>query len=238
MFKSQIYIIPKSKEIVGNHNSLLMIDMIGKKYISALIVSFVTLGFIDPSSAEVAAPPKQELVRLKKGLREIDYLLTNWETKTTYCNFGEFQRDLLDVKNKELLMKAAAKGGLLDYDKSDTMNIVCKKDPQIVRAFLGLTNDNPNLNKADILMRKSSTLELVDVDKIDEYIDAVDIFSRAVASADGLSYNARSDFSSTETFTKDTTTTQSSKTDYLEQTKKSVQEAKNALEIIVNILNI
>lgn len=60
---------------------------------------------------------------------------------------GEFDNTLLKVENKEKLFKAAAETGILDYDKSATMNVMCKRDPQLVRALLGLTNDNLLLNK-------------------------------------------------------------------------------------------
>ena len=53
---------------------------------------------------------QNDLKRLKKGLVELEYLLENWEKKTTYCNFGEFQRELLDAKNKEKLLAAAEEG--------------------------------------------------------------------------------------------------------------------------------
>eukprot|EP01041_Mallomonas_annulata_P001857 gene1857-3603_t len=208
-----------------------------KKICGVMLLSTLLI-FSPVHSSNADQAPTNEFSRLKKGLREVDYLLDHWDEKTTYCNFGEFQRELLDTKNKEKLMEAAAKGGLLDYDKSDTMNVVCKRDPQVVRAFLGLTSDdNPNLVKADLLMRKPTTLDLIDPDSFDEYIEAVDVFARSIAEIDGLSYNARSDFSSTETFSKDKIGTQGS-SDYLEQTKKSVIKARDSLAKVVNLLGI
>lgn len=188
------------------------------------------------SAVTIAEIPTNDLARLSKGLREVDYLIDNWSEKTTYCNFGEVQRDMLDIKNKDKLILAAKKGGLLDYDKSDTMNVVCKKDPQVVRAFLGLTPDNLNLNKADILMRKSTTLETINPDQIDTYIEAVDTFSQAVAAVDGLSYNARSDYASTETFSKSSDLGTNIQSDYLEQCKSNVIKARDALRLIVDLL--
>lgn len=94
-----------------------------------------------PNSIVYASEAKvmdfNDINRLKYGLREINYLLDNWDEKTTYCNFGEFQNDLLIPENKLKLLKAAAETGLLDYDKSATMNVLCRKDPQVVRGFLG-----------------------------------------------------------------------------------------------------
>lgn len=42
--------------------------------------------------------------RLKKGLKELNFLLINWKEKTLFCNFGEFQTDLLTVDNKNQLL--------------------------------------------------------------------------------------------------------------------------------------
>lgn len=74
-----------------------------------------------------------DLNRLKLGLREVNYLIDNWDEKTTYCNFGEFQRELLLPENKGKLLDAAKEFSLWDYDKTKTMNVMCKRDPQVVR---------------------------------------------------------------------------------------------------------
>merc|ERR1711991_44742 len=132
-----------------------------------------------------------DLSRLKRGLREISYLIENWDDKTTYCNFGEFKMELMDAKNKDGLISAAKDSGLLD--KSKTMNVMCKRDPEVVRAFLGLTTENLTMQKADQLMKSKSTIEKVDPDNIDDYFEAVDQFTIDIASADALAYNARQD---------------------------------------------
>ena len=106
---------------------------------------------VSRANAETAYRPNYELndiLRLKYGLREVTYLIDNWEDKTQTCNFGEIQRDILLNENKEKLMKAAAKGSLIDYTKSGTIDIMCKRDPQVVRAFLGLMPE-----KNDILFQ-------------------------------------------------------------------------------------
>lgn len=98
--------------------------------------------FIIPTIAyarEAKTMRSDDLNRLKYGLKEVNFLLDHWEEKTTYCNYGELQRELLSPENKEKLLEAAALTGLLDYDKSATMNVMCRKDPQVVRGFLGLT---------------------------------------------------------------------------------------------------
>ena len=120
------------------------------------------------------------------------------------------------------------------------MNVMCKRDPQIVRAFLGLTPDNLTLNKADILMKKPSTLKLVDPNNIDNYISAVENYSSALAGVDSLGYGARSDYASTETSSRENAlnNANNNKKDYLAQSKVCLIEARNSLAYIVESLNL
>jgi len=204
-----------------------------------------------------------DVSRLKRGLREVTYLLDHWEEKTLYCNFGEFQRELLTVKNKDKLIVAAAETGLLDYDKSATMNVVCRRDPEVVRAFLGFSpNNNPTLTRAEILMKKPAVVERIDPDDLESYFDAVERYTEAISSVDSLSYQARSDYRSMETSTREEataeritrkqskdgnninnndnkeTTKPNGKKDYLAQTKDSVEVARDALQLVVDKLKL
>lgn len=198
------------------------------------------------SSKASAAPfDFSDLNRLKKGSNELNYLLSHWNEKTLYCNFGEFQSDLLTPDNKEKLLVAAAEFGLLDYDKSKTMNVVCKRDPEMVRAFLGVTPNNLNLNGAEKLLRKPSTVDRVsDVDIVERYFELVDNFASAISSADVLAYSARSDYASTETSTRSVALQAGvanegdAKESYLDKSRVSVQQAAQALEEIVKLLNL
>ena len=116
------------------------------------------------AAQQVVVSP-DDINRLRRGLQEINYLLDHWDEKTTYCNYGQFKNELLSAANKDKLLEAA-KEPILLYDKSATMNVMCKKDPEVVRAFLGLTKENLVLSQADILMKKASTVDLVDPDDI------------------------------------------------------------------------
>lgn len=178
-----------------------------------------------------------EYLKLKQGYKEVTYLINNWDEKTTYCNFGDFKRDLLKKENKEKLLIAAAETGILDYDKSATMVMMCKKDPMMVRALLGLTNDNKSLIKAEDFMRKPTTVSKVDPDFIEEYFAAVDSFSQAISEIDSLTYEARFDFGSVENsmIGQDNV---ASTNDYLQQSKLSTIHAKESLEKILTYLNI
>ena len=144
---------------------------------------------------------EKDLFRLKKGEDQVDFLLKNWRKKTVYCNFGEFNNELLDTDKKEQLMKEAAAGGLLDYDKSATMIVKCRRDPSMVRSFVGLMDENPTLQNAAKIMGSDVALNRVQDDDIENYMQAVDSFSKALAEVDLLTYSARTDYGSTETQT-------------------------------------
>lgn len=179
--------------------------------------------------------------RLKNGLLQLNYLLDNWEEKTTYCNFGEVQRDLLATENRQKLMKAAAETGLLDYDKSATMNVRCRQDPEMVRAFVGLKDDNPTLRNADALLKKPTTLQRVSSDNFEQYIDAVESYVGAVSEVGSLSYEARTDFLTQETNTKEELTLRRNEghsDNYLDQSRVAVRNARDSLQIIVKILGL
>jgi hypothetical protein len=110
-----------------------------KIVIAGLLIPCLTLSPMSHPPVAFAAPQKEvspnDLNRFKLGLREITYLLDNWEDKTTYCNFGEFQRELLSPENKAKLMEKASEFSLWDYDKTKTMNVMCKRDPQVIVVF-------------------------------------------------------------------------------------------------------
>lgn len=143
---------------------------------------------------------------------------------------------MMDKKNKEMLLIAASEPGT--FDKSKSMNVRCKRDPEVVRAFVGLTKDNTVLQRADVLMKSKDTLALVAPDKIDDYIEYVESFSRAVSSVSSLAYNARTDFSSTNTFSVASLSETEAGSTYIEQSKKSLIEVRDNLAAVVDILGI
>lgn len=189
-------------------------------------------------SAADQEPGSNQLNRLKLGLSQIQYLINHWDEKTIYCNFGEFQRELLLPENKERLYKAAAETGLLDYDKSKTMNVMCRRDPEMVRAYLGFKEENPTLRRADLLMRSDEAMARIDPDRIDQYIEAVETYTQAVAAVDTLAYNARTDYASVQTSKREEIDTNSGKNDYLAQSRETILIVRDALQNIVNELGL
>mmetsp|Transcript_6287 Transcript_6287/g.13988 ORF Transcript_6287/g.13988 Transcript_6287/m.13988 type:complete len:303 (-) Transcript_6287:40-948(-) len=206
--------------------------------LSLMVGMGVGTGIPQAHAATAKVMEFKDLQRLRYGLREVEFLLDNWDDKVTYCNFAEFQRELLLPENKAKLMKAAAETGLLDYDKSATMNVKCRKDPEVVRAFLGLTPENTLLNKAEVLMKLPDVLERVD--DLDAYFEAVETYTQAVTAADGLAYTARTDYASQEVKSKEESRAEAGagKRDYLAQSRESVVIVRDSLRCIVELLHI
>jgi hypothetical protein len=228
--------------VSGLSNSQRRLGEFGSKMVKSILLpsmlqfsAISTNPAIGISSAQAVDYKFDDISRLKRGFQEVSYLLDHWEEKTTYCNFGEVKTEMLGSNNKEMLYSAARDSGLLD--KSKTMNVRCKRDPEVVRAFVGLTNENTVLRRADALMKAPTALSRVDPDSAEVYMDLVDRFSRAVSSVDSLAYNARTDFDSSNTFSPNNQPAYSG-SKYIEQSRESVVEVKESLGAIINILGI
>lgn len=208
---------------------------------SFVAIALSSVGLSPPIIAPAAALSqvtfeKNDLGRLRRGLLEVNFLLNNWDEKTIYCNFGEVKKEMLQTENKKQLLVEAASTGLLDYDKSATMNVLCRRDPEVVRAFLGLTQENLLLARADDLMRRPDTIARLDDDDVDSYLAAVEEFSVAVSNVASLGYSARSDFGATEAQTREQLLAGGD--GRMGQTKASVVLARDSLQTIVALLHL
>jgi hypothetical protein len=216
--------------------------LIGRAFIIGSVAISTPGPSLLPVTAQVSASKSvfdfNDITRLREGLRDLDQLLERWSEETLDCNFGEIQRDLLAPESKKRLLKAAAETGLLDYDKSRTMVVKCRRDPDLVRARLGLLPGPSPLVGADKLLRQSGTIARVDPDLLDKYLDTVDRFSSAVASAESLAYEARRDLGTTETYLRKEALAAGSAESFLDKSKTSVQECRDALADILRLLNL
>ena len=77
--------------------------------------------------------PLESLVEAQETL---ETLLTNYKKATVDCTFADVPRELLETKNKELLLEKAATNAL--FDKSASIE-TCKTTNRIVRDYLGVT---------------------------------------------------------------------------------------------------
>jgi hypothetical protein len=85
-----------------------------------------------PSTANKANP----LDKLIEARDTLDTLLTNYKRATIDCTYADVPRELLESKNKELLLEKASTFAL--FDKSVSVE-TCKTTNRIVRDYLGVT---------------------------------------------------------------------------------------------------
>lgn len=130
-------------------------------------------------------------------------LVTNWERAVIDCTYADVPRELLEQKNKELLLEKASTFALFDKSVSVTS---CKTVNNRVRDYLGRTGIGPVAGLENIL-KEATTLvlsnDLMEVDEIDRILQTIEDIQRELVRADSLSYSARRDFSSMNNFSPD-----------------------------------
>eukprot|EP00980_Cylindrotheca_fusiformis_P009249 scaffold2018_cov113-Cylindrotheca_fusiformis.AAC.3 len=152
-------------------------------------------------------PKENPLKRLIEAQDTLDKLLSNWKRATIDCTFADVPRELLEAKNKELLLEKASTFAL--FDKSVSVE-TCKTNNRIVRDYLGVTGKGP-LVGIDKLLKLG--LDFVDPEYLDDYVtgksnitvrlllrcrsshpcfstEELESFSQALAKASSLSYTA------------------------------------------------
>jgi hypothetical protein len=103
----------------------------------AIILSVTTILSPQEAVAEVTVKtisnPMDTLIEARETL---DTLLKNYKRATVDCTYADVPRDLLESKNKELLLEKASTFAL--FDKSVSVES-CKTTNRIVRDYLGVT---------------------------------------------------------------------------------------------------
>lgn len=109
------------------------------RYTRRNCIQMVCASFVvtNPQVSNAKAPtvtnPLESLVEAQETL---ETLLTNYKKATVDCTFADVPRELLETKNKELLLEKAATNAL--FDKSASIE-TCKTTNRIVRDYLGVT---------------------------------------------------------------------------------------------------
>lgn len=184
------------------------------------------------SSKTTSASAGDEIQMLQDGSEALGSLLTNWERATVDCTYADVPRELLETKNKELLLEKAKTSAL--FDKSASV-VSCRKNVRIVRDYIGSTGKGPLVN-ADKRFLKRVVADTVDPDMLDDYYSNVESFSQAIARAATLSYTAgMSDMDSINTFAKGEEAALGDSAS-LEQARKAIAEAKDAMDKAIEIL--
>ena len=175
--------------------------------------------------------PLPELILAQETLGK---LLDNWKRATIDCTFADVPRDLLEQKNKQLLLEKASTYAL--FDKSVSVE-TCKTTNRIVRDYLGVSGIGP-LVGIDKKMKRGIDF-LGDIDDVDQYVVELENFSQAYSRASSLSYTAGvADLDSVNNFSKEEADDGSSNdvNSNLNQARDAITQAKACLDIMVALL--
>mmetsp|Transcript_35462 Transcript_35462/g.54504 ORF Transcript_35462/g.54504 Transcript_35462/m.54504 type:complete len:244 (-) Transcript_35462:94-825(-) len=188
-----------------------------------------------PSSPLLAAttttPIDDDVQKIIDGRDTLKVLLENWERATVDCTYADVPRELLEQKNKDLLLEKASTFAL--FDKSTSIE-TCKTTNKVVRNYLGVNGKGPLVGINKILI-KPNVLDAVNADDPDAYFTAVESLGQALSRALSLSYTAGSaDFTSVNNFAKGEDYVNDNSN--LEQARRAIQDAKTAMDTIVSML--
>jgi len=159
-------------------------------------------------------------------------LLENYKKATVSCIYADVPRELLESKNKDLLLEKAATSAL--FDKSASIE-TCKTTNRIVRDYLGVTGKGPMVGIEKLIR---SGLEYIEPNYSDDYISEFERFSQAYSKATSLSYTAGvADLDSVNNFSKDDVDELNrDDNSNLQQTQEAIKEAKGNLDRIILLL--
>uniref|UniRef100_A0A7S2V048 Uncharacterized protein n=1 Tax=Fibrocapsa japonica TaxID=94617 RepID=A0A7S2V048_9STRA len=119
------------------------------------------------------------------------------------------------------------------FNKTATQVVTCKKTAKNIRQYLGLSGADTPLYKADLLMQKATYR--VDPEDLDAYITATEEWSRLISSADSSAYiSSVGDYSSFGQFQEG----EVDDTSYLENARRDIIYARNALKEICSLLQL
>jgi hypothetical protein len=179
---------------------------------NAVVATATAIGallyFPTTSSAQAAAAADASSLswtNLRTSLLEcietLQKLLDNWKNAVVDCRFADVPRELLETKNKELLLEKASEFAL--FDKSVSVE-TCQIKIMTVRDYLGTTGIGPLAKLNDLLNAIVRQSLLVDDDTMDIelLIERTERVQRDVGIADSLAYSARRDFGSLNNFEK------------------------------------
>lgn len=139
----------------------------------------------------LAAPDSPSVIRLRKGLSDLDAMISNWSEITIDCSYGEIQRQLLESSQKQQLLEAAS-----STSKGATMVTMCKSSARAVRRGLGTTEEGP-LTKVSVVLKQPELLDALQSDADFERFQATsERLQQALSAADAAAfYSASGDFS-------------------------------------------
>jgi len=200
-------------------------------------MTIIRIGTGGLASADAKTPPASTspscnpLNRLIEARDTLDTLVQNYQRATIDCTYADVPRELLETKNKELLLEKASTFAL--FDKSVSVE-TCKTTNRIVRDYLGVTGKGPLVGIEKQIKRG---IDFIDPDDLGDYISELESFSQAYSKASSLSYTAGvADFDAVNNFSKDEAKEARNENSNLEQTKRAIEECKVYLDRIVSMI--
>ena len=114
--------------------------------------------------------------------------------------------------------------------------VSCKRVNGVVRDYIGATGKGPVVG-AEKRLLKSTVVDLVDDDYLDEYFSEAESFSQLMSKAKTLSYTAgHNDFDSMNNFEEGKETGEGSK--ILDAAKEAIVEANGSLKKALSLISV
>ena len=132
--------------------------------ITTTATAFTLLHPLQSQAKTISATKTNPLPNLIEARDTLDTLLTNYKRATIDCTYADVPRELLEAKNKELLLEKASTFAL--FDKSVSVE-TCKTTNRVVRDYLGVTGKGPLVQ---IEKQIKNGLEYVDPDYLEDYV--------------------------------------------------------------------
>ena len=161
--------------------------------------------------------------RLTASVVALDKLLSDWTELVTDCTYAEVPRELLETKNKELLLEKAST--LATFDKSSSIN-VCKSTNKVVRQVL-------DKMPAPKQLQSPAFAALVEEDNFEAFLAASERYTNAVSAADAAAFlSATGDYSARTAFRPGETAS----TPNLDASRENVEMARDALKALTKLV--
>uniref|UniRef100_A0A7S2Y1T1 Uncharacterized protein n=1 Tax=Entomoneis paludosa TaxID=265537 RepID=A0A7S2Y1T1_9STRA len=180
-------------------------------------------------TSAIASDTREEIESARKTLGT---LLENWERAVIDCTYADVPRELLEQRNKELLLEKAATSALFDKSASVTS---CKTTNRVVRDYIGATGKGPVVG---LEKKLRSALDLVDPDNLDDFVQIMENVEQALAKAKSLSYTAGvADFAAVNNFKEAEKGLMLSSDSNLEQARQSIAVVVEGLDKVLPLIS-
>lgn len=130
----------------------------------ASTTSWSSLPLVSNAKADTTQSAQNPLEAIREAQDTLDKLLSNWKRATIDCTFADVPRELLETKNKELLLEKASTFAL--FDKSVAVETF-KTTNRIVRDYLGVTGKGPLVG---IEKKLKQGLDYISPDDLEDYV--------------------------------------------------------------------